>query len=369
MKLKQVLALVACATVLSTVACADLSSKTVKAADVQMQTSDSNEKAEMYRFLQETRATANADGQKLLFEESSKLLQSGADSEELEVALDKYLTDLGAKAADDKNKKAAQAKQDLIDFLENGQKDSEEGIKFVDQARSAELQAEFLNAVNSLSSSMKAASRDINTVAKEEVNKNNERTSTQHDPAGGVPSASNDTNESILDSEIASGSEQSWSDLDLKEIAQCEATSPNVADGSGNCNSITRSFMAYTKVTSKTSAQYALLNSNRAYTDQKTGFRMVDGRYCIAVGSGYTQKIGTKIDLVLEDGSIIKCILGDCKSDKDTDAETHTYCKWDGSVAEFIIDNAYFNTDTEHNPVNTALNKFDRIIKVVVVNG
>ena len=40
---------------------------------------------------------------------------------------------------------------------------------------------------------------------------------------------------------------------------------------------------------------------------------MSDGRYCIAVGTGYCSKIGTKINLVLEDGSIIKCILGDVK--------------------------------------------------------
>ena len=69
----------------------------------------------------------------------------------------------------------------------------------------------------------------------------------------------------------------------------------------------------------------------------------------------------------MEDGSIIQCVLGDCKADKDTDAETHTYCKWDGSVAEFIIDNEYFNTNTTHNPVNTALNQFGKIKKVVVI--
>ena len=58
----------------------------------------------------------------------------------------------------------------------------------------------------------------------------------------------------------------------------------------------------------KDSAQYALLNSDDAYTDKKTGFRMYQGRYCIAVGSGYTQKVGSKIDLVMEDGSIIQCV-------------------------------------------------------------
>ena len=80
---------------------------------------------------------------------------------------------------------------------------------------------------------------------------------------------------------------------------------------------------------------------------------MVGDRYCIAVGSGYTKVIGTKIDVVLESGKIIKCILGDAKSDQHTDLETHTYHvggydhgKYyppDGSVIEFVVDSPQYN--------------------------
>ncbi|MBR4315031.1 MAG: hypothetical protein IKP66_09000, partial [Lachnospiraceae bacterium] len=69
---------------------------------------------------------------------------------------------------------------------------------------------------------------------------------------------------------------------------------------------------------------------------------MSEGRYCIAVGSFYTTQIGQKIDLVLTNGTVIKCILGDCKSDEHTD-ETHRYHAIDGSVAEFIVDYDYFS--------------------------
>lgn len=153
---------------------------------------------------------------------------------------------------------------------------------------------------------------------------------------------------------------------DARERALCDAADYNVPDGVGVCNSRQRTYMGYTAVTSRTSAQYKLLNGPSAWTDEATGFRMVDDRYCIAVGSGYSKKIGTKIDLVMSDGSIIKCITGDAKKDDDTDS-THRYQRWDGSVAEFIVDWRYFNRRTEKNAVNTALGNFSRIAKVVVI--
>ena len=69
---------------------------------------------------------------------------------------------------------------------------------------------------------------------------------------------------------------------------------------------------------------------------------MYEGRYCIAVGTAYAKKIGTYIDVVLEDGTILNCILGDVKSDAHTD-ETHRFHAVDGSVVEFIVDYKIFN--------------------------
>lgn len=154
--------------------------------------------------------------------------------------------------------------------------------------------------------------------------------------------------------------------LDTTEQVICDAAYPNVPDGVDVCDSTNRTYMPYTAVTAVNSAQYALLYGETAYTDETTGFRCVDGRYCIAVGSGYCSQIGTKIDLVMEDGSIIPCVMGDAKADIHTD-DTHRFQKYDGSVAEFIVDYDYFNRDTEKNAVNTALNQFGKIIKVVVV--
>lgn len=71
------------------------------------------------------------------------------------------------------------------------------------------------------------------------------------------------------------------------------------------------------------------------YVLGENGVWTVDGRYCIAVGSYYTQEIGTYIDVVMENGSVIECILAECKNDVDTD-ELNMKCK-DGSVVEFVV--------------------------------
>lgn len=72
--------------------------------------------------------------------------------------------------------------------------------------------------------------------------------------------------------------------------------------------------------------------------DYKTGVYMVGNRYCVALGSYYATKIGTKVDLVLSHNGrkhVLKCILADQKADKDT-VNNHRVHK-DGSVAEFVV--------------------------------
>lgn len=94
-----------------------------------------------------------------------------------------------------------------------------------------------------------------------------------------------------------------------------------------------KSYMSY-RALSSSSAQGKL--QAKAKTDKSTGIRTVDGRYCVALGSYYCSKIGTKFDLVMSNGSIVKCILGDQKADRDTDAKNQKTS--DGSIAEFLVD-------------------------------
>lgn len=94
-----------------------------------------------------------------------------------------------------------------------------------------------------------------------------------------------------------------------------------------------KSYMDAVAIRNKRSRQYRLKASY--ILDPDTGIYMVDGRYCVALGSYYTTEIGTKVDVILDSGDIIPCILADCKSDTHTD-KTHRQNP-NGSVVEFIV--------------------------------
>ena len=94
-----------------------------------------------------------------------------------------------------------------------------------------------------------------------------------------------------------------------------------------------KSYMDADTITSRNTDQYKL--KAKYVIDEQTGIWTVDERYCIAVGSYYTQSIGTYIDVVMENGSTLHCILGECKRNRDTD---HTNRQnHNGSVVEFIV--------------------------------
>ena len=133
-----------------------------------------------------------------------------------------------------------------------------------------------------------------------------------------------------------------------------------------NCNSWFKSYMPYTAVTDTSSKQFKLLNGSEAYTDSNTGIRMVGDRYCIALGSYYTTEIGQKVDLVLDNGNVIKCVLGDCKADCDTNA-SNQYAG-SGDVVEFIVDyNIFNNLKDASGTVNWVYGFEGDIINVVLV--
>ena len=95
-----------------------------------------------------------------------------------------------------------------------------------------------------------------------------------------------------------------------------------------------KTWMSYKSVTAKGSMQYALLNSDRAKTD-KNGFRKIGNYYCVALGSYYSDEIGTRFKITFADGKQIKVVLGDQKSDKDTDKK-HQY-SGTANILEFIM--------------------------------
>lgn len=100
-------------------------------------------------------------------------------------------------------------------------------------------------------------------------------------------------------------------------------------------NNSFKSYMDADCITAKSTPQYKLKSK---YVLGNYGVWTVDGRYCIAVGSYYTTTIGTYIDLVMENGSIVPCILADCKADNDTDWTNRQ--NPNGSIAEFVVNSS-----------------------------
>lgn len=98
-------------------------------------------------------------------------------------------------------------------------------------------------------------------------------------------------------------------------------------------NNSFKSYMDADTITSINTDQYKL--KAKYVLDTQTGIWTVDERYCIAVGSYYTQSIGTYIDVVMENGSTLNCILGECKRNRDTDYTNRQ--NPNGSVVEFIV--------------------------------
>lgn len=100
-----------------------------------------------------------------------------------------------------------------------------------------------------------------------------------------------------------------------------------------------KSYMNYTAITNKNSKQYKL--QQIAETDEN-GFRLVEERYCVAVGSFCDMNIGQYFNLILENGIEIPCIMGDLKADIHTDND-NIFTLSNKCCSEFIIDRKMLN--------------------------
>ena len=72
------------------------------------------------------------------------------------------------------------------------------------------------------------------------------------------------------------------------------------------------------------------------YTDDE-GFRRLEDRYMIAIGSFYSKAIGDILKIELSSGTIFEVIISDFKADKHTDSKNQVHTV-DKSLVEFIVD-------------------------------
>lgn len=130
-------------------------------------------------------------------------------------------------------------------------------------------------------------------------------------------------------------------------------------------NSGFKSYMPYKAITSTSSKQY-ILQHTKAYTGTY-GIRQINGRYCVAIGSYFTSEMGTMFDLILENGTVIPCVLADQKADKDTDKQNIVTRK-SGCLSEFIVDTDYLSKNAKlHGDISYCNEKWNSPVKTIRV--
>ena len=102
------------------------------------------------------------------------------------------------------------------------------------------------------------------------------------------------------------------------------------------------SYMDWRTITDPSSEQWAL--QQHCYTDTTTGIRMCNGRYCIALGQEHTDRKGQYVDVTLDNGILIQCIVADCKRYCDTQGG-YGVIGADGGIIEFVVDEDYLPYD------------------------
>ena len=104
-----------------------------------------------------------------------------------------------------------------------------------------------------------------------------------------------------------------------------------------------KSYMPYTAITSKSSPQYKL--QCKAYTGDY-GIRMYDGRFCVAIGTGFNANVGTYFDLILANGAVVPCIVADIKANNHTDSN-NMVTKASGCLTEFVINSSKLHKEAK----------------------
>ena len=127
----------------------------------------------------------------------------------------------------------------------------------------------------------------------------------------------------------------------------------------------TKTYESYT-VFGKSTPQQKL--QNVATTDEQ-GFRRLNNRYMVALGSRFTSNIGQYFDIVLANGTVIPCMLSDQKSDEHTDP-THTWTIANGSYccSEFCVDTAKIKASGVDGDVSRLNGWNSRVVEIRVYN-
>lgn len=129
------------------------------------------------------------------------------------------------------------------------------------------------------------------------------------------------------------------------------------------CDTNFKSYMSYRALTVKNSPQYKL--QQHCWTD-KMGLRRQTDDYVIAVGTYYSNTIGDRFLIELDNGFTFTAIVGDIKANRHTNP-TNQYTavyNWDDSfksanVIEFLVDIPYLPREVKNLGTVSSIEDFD----------
>lgn len=125
-----------------------------------------------------------------------------------------------------------------------------------------------------------------------------------------------------------------------------------------------KTFMDAGSIKNKTSSQYALQQQAETLDN---GLRVLDDRYMVAIGTGFHAEVGDLVDVCMESGTTLKCVVGDIKRDVDTD-ETNKQIPHNGNVVEFIVDTDKLDKSVVYAGDVSKIDGFEGEIDSLVVN-
>ena len=101
-----------------------------------------------------------------------------------------------------------------------------------------------------------------------------------------------------------------------------------------------KSYMSYKAITNRSSKQYAL--QQQAATNEN-GFRCIDGRPLVAIGTGWGLSVGDRAVVYCDGGNSFEVVVGDIKADKHTLDDNKTTAS-NNCRCEFIVDMGSLNS-------------------------
>lgn len=195
-----------------------------------------------------------------------------------------------------------------------------------------------------------------------------------------VKSANGESEEAVAESDSVSVSNVAESSVPESSVPEgSEVDSENQENGTGaevteqpEMYEVIKEYPITDGNTTKTVLPYKAFgkNTNQAKLQSlcqtnEVGLRVYDGRFTIAVGTYFNTSIGQYFDLVLENGTVIPCIMGDLKADIHTDSRG-LFTEASGCMTEFIVDRTYLPNKNSATYCYEAWNS--KVVNVIVYN-